>query len=405
MLLTVVLAGTFLFLLSFFVGLKITEIHRLFLADIQTPPQDFHFPPVTIVLAGRDEEKQIGEAVSSMTALSYPDLRVVAVNDRSSDKTGEILDRIAAGNERLKVVHITSLPDGWLGKTNALHAAYESLEPGGGWILFTDADVKFAPDALKKAIFYAESNRIDHLVVYPEMEVGSTLEKAFLAVFGLLLTLDRPSWLVENPKSKKHIGIGAFNLVRRRCIETIDGFRHIALSVDDDLRLGQLLKASGFRPKVAFGKGQVSLRWQENILAYLRGFEKNAFGSLDFRIWMLLYAVAGTFAMTVLPLLTLVISAPSAAKTFAVAIIILQAAILLEGRRANDTGPQYVALIPLGGILIIASLVLSAWATLKNNGIIWRGTKYPLSALKNHVRRRNLHVAEIRRKTPHPTVT
>jgi glycosyltransferase involved in cell wall biosynthesis len=398
MLLTIALAGAFIFVLSYFAGLKLTGFHRLFLEDITDIPPNFTFPTVNIVFAGRDEEKDIGTAVRTMTALSYPDLKVVAVNDRSGDKTGVILDAIANDNDRLQVVHIRTLPEGWLGKTHALNAALESLPPGDGWVLFTDADIKFAPEALKKAVFYAEANRVDHLVVYPEIETDSAVEKAFLAAFGMLLSMDRPSWRVENPASRKHLGIGAFNLVRRRCLDAIGGFRHISLSVDDDIRLAELLKSSGFRPKIAFGTNQVSLRWQENILAYLRGFEKNAFGSMDYQYWKFAYSLIGAFIVTVLPTFALLLSSSFVAQTLAALIILLQAAILADGKRATNIGPQYALLMPLGGIFIMISMSLSTWVALKNKGITWRGTTYPLSDLRAHVRRRNAHVAEIRQK-------
>lgn len=115
------------------------------------------WPRVSIVLAARNEGATIGAALPTVLALDYPDFELIAVDDRSEDDTGAILDRLAAANPKLQVDHIRELPAGWLGKNHALH--HGAQRATGKWILFTDADVHFTPGSLRRAVVHAGSDR------------------------------------------------------------------------------------------------------------------------------------------------------------------------------------------------------------------------------------------------------
>jgi glycosyltransferase involved in cell wall biosynthesis len=134
----------------------------------------------------------------------YPDFEVIAIDDRSTDRTGAILDREAAQNPALRVIHLQALPPGWLGKNHALQKGAEAAS--GSLILFTDADVVMDPSALRRAAFYLESNRLDHLAIAPRAPVPGFLSNAFLGVFATMFTLYTKPWKVSDPDSKKHIG-------------------------------------------------------------------------------------------------------------------------------------------------------------------------------------------------------
>src|SRR5215469_13916359 len=139
-------------------------------------------PRVSIVVPARNEAEHIEAALLSLLQLDYPDYEVIAVDDRSEDATGTIIDRLAeewrprgeASHHLLKVLHVTELPPGWLGKTHAMWLA--GKQATGDWILFTDADVVFRNDALRRAVSYAERVRGDHLVLFPTMIMKSAGE-------------------------------------------------------------------------------------------------------------------------------------------------------------------------------------------------------------------------------------
>src|SRR5918997_1721193 len=132
----------------FWIGLWLATVsHRkgvVRLADLPTEAPEGGWPSLAILFAARNEEEAVGPATRSFLAQDYPGLEVIAVDDRSTDATGAILDAIAAGEDRLRVVHVRELPAGWLGKTNALQMASEATS--ATWLLFSDADVILAPD-------------------------------------------------------------------------------------------------------------------------------------------------------------------------------------------------------------------------------------------------------------------
>ena len=182
-------------------------------------------PRVSIVVPARNEAEHIEAALMSLLQLDYPDYEVIAVDDRSEDATGAILDRLEAqwrereeaSHHRLRVLHVTELPPGWLGKTHAMWQA--GKQATGDWVLFTDADVVFRPDALRRAVVYAERERADHLVLFPTMVMKSAGERMMMAFFQSQFVFAHRPWKVADPKSRDSIGVGAFNLIRREVYE------------------------------------------------------------------------------------------------------------------------------------------------------------------------------------------
>ena len=183
------------------------------------------FPPigntnaqrVSLIFAARDEQEKLPQALETMSKISYPNLEIIAIDDRSQDKTSAILDEAARSNDRLRVIHVKELPQGWLGKPHALQKAYEAST--GEWLLFTDADVRFAPDAISRAMNLVQSRNADHLTLFGDVDREGFWDTVLLTFFGLAMHLATESPRVSNPNSRAYIGIGAFQLVRRSAYE------------------------------------------------------------------------------------------------------------------------------------------------------------------------------------------
>ena len=146
----------------------------------RVPPRN-DGPLVTLVTAARDEAFGIEAAARSLLALEYPALEFVMVNDRSTDRTGEILDGLAIRDSRVRVVHVRELPAGWLGKNHALHRG--AAVARGEWILFADADIVMDPTTVGRAMQYVERRGVDHLTLLPRLVMPGILLEAFLSVF------------------------------------------------------------------------------------------------------------------------------------------------------------------------------------------------------------------------------
>ena len=373
-----------------------SAIHRrkaIRLADLPSDEPVGGWPRVAVIVAARDEEAEVGDAVRSLLALDYPGLALVAVDDRSADRTGTILDELAARDGRLRVVHVGELPEGWLGKTNAMRAGADA-EPDATFYLFTDADVIFAPGALRRAIVLAERDRLDHLVVGPQTTTQGVGERLFMALFTLLMMLKAPLGWVGDPRRKTSIGVGAFNLVRASAFRAIGGFGRIALSVDDDMRLGQALKYAGYRNALVLGDRDVSLRWQVGLGGMVRGLEKNFFAALDFRPGVAVYCALIAFVLAAGPIAGLFVG-PTWCRVVCGLGVAVTAFLLGVSSGSSGVGAHYAVTLPLAGLVIAYALLRSTALTLRRGGVSWRGTLYPLARLEAHTRLRNHWLNEI----------
>src|SRR5271168_2826706 len=181
------------------------------------PALDEVCPNISLIFAARDEEEKLPAALATLAALDYPHLEIIAVDDRSQDASGRILDDFAAAHSRFRAVHVSELPAGWLGKPHALQKAYEAST--GEWLLFTDADVRFETSVLRRAVAMAEKLRADHLTLGAKVEMRGFWEKTVLTFFALAFHVANQLDQVGNVKSKAYAGIGAFQMLKRSVYE------------------------------------------------------------------------------------------------------------------------------------------------------------------------------------------
>src|SRR6202035_727405 len=177
------------------------------------PLEDVDCPSVSILFAARDEAEKLPAALKTFLELDYPRYEIAAANDRSQDDTGQILKSAAQNNSRLKVVSVQELPAGWLGKPHALQKAYE--QSTGEWLIFTDAEVQFAPSLLRSAMALAKKKGWDHLTLSGRMDMFSFGERIALTFFGLAFLMGVRPWRVSDPKSSAFAGVGMFQLIQR----------------------------------------------------------------------------------------------------------------------------------------------------------------------------------------------
>lgn len=341
------------------------------------------WPSVRIVVAARDEAVDVEEAVATFVGQDYPNLEVVVVNDRSSDGTGEILERIAATEPSLHVKHISQLPDDWLGKNHALHVG--ALDATSDWLLFTDADVSLHPATLRRAIALAEKRKIDHLTCSPALIGGSWLLQSLVAFFSLVFVLFVQPVRAANPRSKAHVGLGAFNLVRTEAYRAVGGHSRIPLRPDDDLQLGKIVKQAGFRQMLAFGHGMVEVPWYRTVGEMARGLEKNSFAPFEYNLFAVLVAGVLYNFTFILPYVGLVFASSVAARLmFAGAILAML--IVAGGNGKKTTGRPWLSAftLPLAAVIYIWIFLRAIVLTLWRGGIVWRDHFYPLAALRRN---------------------
>lgn len=347
------------------------------------PPLADPLPRVSIIIPARNEERNVEEALASVLALDYENLEIDVVDDRSTDRTGEILDRMAGADPRLRIVHVRELPPGWLGKNHALWLGAEKAT--GEYLLFTDADVVMEPSTLRRAVALMEADRLDHLTASPAIERRGLLFEMFIGVFSLFFSLFVKPWKVKDPKSPKHVGIGAFNLVRAGAYRAAGGHRAIAMRPDDDLKLGKILKKNGFRQELVYGQGLLRVEWYASIRELIQGLMKNAFSGVDYRVWVIAVSTVLQLAVYVWPFLALILTSGVVSgavrwlnlASVATLLTLCWANAPLAGvRRWHGIG------FPVASLLFLYILWRATLTTLWNDGIDWRGTHYALADLK-----------------------
>ncbi|HLJ41505.1 MAG TPA: glycosyltransferase family 2 protein [Candidatus Acidoferrales bacterium] len=344
-----------------------------------TPFDGPKFPRVSILFAARDEAAKLPEALASLLALDYPNYEVIAVDDRSEDATLEILNNFAQRDTRLKVTHIAELPQGWLGKPHALEMAYR--QSAGEWLVFTDADVQFAPDLLRRALALIKQEQSDHLTLLAGLDLRGFWEPTAVGYLGVCFALGVRPWRVSNPKSKVYMGVGAFQMIRRSTYEAIGTHRRLAMEVLDDMKLGKLVKQNGFRSGVAPSEKFLRIRWQEGIGNVIKGMTKNMFAGFDFNIAKTLLGVAGIFVISVLPILGIIFArgpAQIAAGVAAVVAMLFEAQLMTQAKASRWFGMTHA----LGAVIVCYIIVRSMVVTLGRGGVVWRGTFYALEELK-----------------------
>jgi glycosyltransferase involved in cell wall biosynthesis len=373
-----ILAGvTLLGAIVVFIDLSIgnLSIPALELEEPATPPA----PRVSIITAARNEEREIRAALQSILHLDYPNYEIIAVNDRSEDRTGTILEEMRADNPQLRVIHVDTLPDGWLGKNHALFAGANASS--GDLILFSDADVKFSRTSLTRAVGYMQRKNIDHVTVAPRLELGTVPLSLAVQFFFMAFTVYMRPWKARDPKSKHFMGIGAFNLMKREAYERAGTMARIALRPDDDIMLAKILKQSGARQHIVNGQDMLSVHWYYTLREMVAGLQKNAFAGLKYSVILAAGAILGILIFNIWPFIAVFVTT-GLVRTLNIGVCLLLMT-MYAGGAYRMRGRAWLAIAyPAAAAIFIYILVTATARTVFGRGIAWRGTRYSLEDLK-----------------------
>ncbi len=337
-------------------------------------------PSITVIVPARNEAADIAATLHSLLSQDYP-LQIIAVDDRSTDDTGTIMDSIAAQHpEKLRALHIAELPSGWLGKTHAM--ALAARQAPTDYLLFTDGDVLFHPTAIRLALANAVATHADHLVTVPTTIIKRWDEAAILGFFQLFSLWAARPWRIANPDAKRDaIGIGAFSLLRREAYLQIGGFESLRMEIIEDLGLGRRIKHAGLAQRIAFGRGLVSLHWASGVNGLINVMTKNLWAAFRYHISLALLGCLWLFTFCIAPALGLFFS-PTRVPAIVTLLAVIYAYRLLS--RTSNISAWNAFLMPLGALVFVVALVRSALVTMKQGGVIWRGTFYSLAELRKN---------------------
>lgn len=346
-------------------------------------------PDITVIVPARDEDAAIESCLRSLLASTGLRLEIIAVDDRSSDRTGPLMDNLAkdalrnASPHQFEVIHITDLPAGWLGKPHAMAAGARCAT--APWILFTDGDVMFAPRAPELGLREATALHADHLVLLPTVILKSTGECAILSAMQALATWMVRLWKIADPQAKDYFGAGGFNLIRRDVYQKIGGFEALRMEVIEDVHLGRLVKRAGFAQRVIIGRDLVKVRWLEGTFGVVRLLEKNGFAVTRFRVGMHLLACLAFAIDAIVPLIAIACGGWTMVAGLAAYLGI--ALVYRAGRSTTGIATGHALLFAPAVIIFCYGFLRSMVLALHRGGILWRGTLYPLNELRRATRR------------------
>jgi glycosyltransferase involved in cell wall biosynthesis len=345
------------------------------LERLTTPPTESRIK-CSVVIAARDEEVRIEQTIRHLLAQRGVEAEFIVVDDRSTDRTGEILHRLANEDVRVQVKRVDVLPDGWLGKCHACHVGASAAT--GDWILFTDADCWLKPDVIARAVRLAQREEADHVTISP----GTVIESLGPRAWHLLFLTSLLNWFsgVNRDRPKTYLGIGAFNLVHAAAYRQCGGYKALHLTVLDDVKLGLLLRRAGKRTRAFLGVDDVECHWGTTVWSMVKIMEKNYFAAIDYRLGL---ALAGSvFVIIVSAILVLGLLSGTAAGVAAglsPLSLILPSGIL--ARRVGWSWPCAVC-VPFMFPVFLYALLNSIFVTMRQGGVRWRDTFYALDTLR-----------------------
>ena len=389
-------AGWLWFAFTCLVGLvwlrRLKDLARARRDDVLTPAdadaESAELPSISMIVAAKDEQENIGRCVEGLLAQDYPKLQLIFVNDRSTDRTAALIDQAAARDERVTAVHVRELRQGWFGKNNAMREGVQRAT--GDWLCFSDADCTFESTRLLSAsIKYAMNRKIDFLSVLPRLEASTFWEKVVQPVAGAVLVFWFPPEKVNDPRSSRAYANGAFMLLSRATYDDIGGHEPVKTEVNEDMHMARLAKQAGHALRVVRSAGMYRVRMYSGFGEIWRGWSRifyGCFGTLP----RLLVSVAFLALFSLSPYVTLLLSflAGDAAVAFALAAgaaIIAQQTVLWQFWKLSQLPPYWATTYPLGATICLG-MILSAMTKLGGlTATSWRGTKYRGHALDERV--------------------
>jgi cellulose synthase/poly-beta-1,6-N-acetylglucosamine synthase-like glycosyltransferase len=336
-------------------------------------------PLVTVVVPARNEAPSIEQGLRALCNQTYEMLEVIVVNDRSTDRTAEVIAKVRREHPLLQVITITALPEGWLGKTNAMHVG--ARQARGEFLIFTDADVCLEKTTISRAVHVINEQRLDHLALVFQNSTKGRLLNALITDIGMgLLMLFKP-WRVVEPKSRFFIGVGAFNMVRAAAYHALGGHEKIRMQAVDDVFLGKMVKQHGFRQNCLLAYEYVTVPWYDSVDELISGLMKNVYAVFHYKLSWALGAVILVALFFIAPLFFIFFTTGVTRYLFLFAVLIR---IGVSGAGMLKAGLPAGAIICLliTPFITIYIMLKAVWTTSRQRGITWRGNFYSLETLK-----------------------
>ncbi len=335
-------------------------------------------PFISICVPARNEERGIRSCLTSLLNQNYPHFEVIAVNDHSTDATGDIIQSLASEFSNLHTLECQPLPSDWLGKPFALYQA--ARQARGDYLIFTDADPVFQPHALTTAVHVMTVRDLDMLTLMPGTEFGSFWERAVQPViFGFIVALSRFK-KINSPDHTTAMGFGAFIMVKKDVYERIGGHEGVKYEVLEDVMLAKRAKKAGCNLLAADAKSIFSIRMYHSLQEIWTGWRKNIFIAMKKSIVRTVYYICVIVGFLVTPWLVLFwnVWQGTGILLTGTALVALLMTLTASFHLCEELRLQRrnAFLFPIGAFVMSAIMVNSMFQVLVKRQTEWRGRKY-----------------------------
>jgi len=378
---TVILVGVFLAWLSL--------MHSMYQSFTKTPFLDRFenkstaTPKVSVILPARNEEGFIGRCLESLRTQDYNDFEIIAIDDSSEDKTGEIIEELAKKDS--KIIHVTAneKPQNWMGKNWACMEGFKKAT--GDIMLFTDADTKFEKNVMSLAVSHLQSDDLDALTVIPRLRCIDKITKITLPMLSTFLHSRYSALNVNNPKKKVGYFFGSFFVIKRRVYEEIGTHEKVKQEIIEDGALGKITKESGYALKMVRGEHLIEALYSRSSKEMWNGlkrlmvplYHQNSASAVGvfFAVLFILFMPIPLLAYSViafepsLSFSTLLISA-------IISTITIFSASIMETRMGLDLSIMNSVFAPIGSIIVVLGFLSGILHANKSTAVSWRGRKY-----------------------------
>lgn len=379
---TLLILSLFCLTLVFYAFLKNVEESKL---------TDRELPFVSIIVPARNEETKIGRCLESILDQNYPGFEVVVIDDRSTDRTGDVIEKISKRDSRIKYVRGKDAPHGWIGKCNAL--AHAVGYASGDWFLFTDADTCHARNSIRDSVSYALSNKVDLISFVPVQELGSFWERLVMPTLLSSFLVGDPFHSVNDPKAKRAYAYGQYILCRRSSYLAAGGHQSVRDEIVEDHAIARVFKEKGYKICVADGKTLYSVRMYTNLETLWQGWTKNLYSLIDSQVFNLSLVLLLINAVMLFPYYLIFsigakwFSGDFAYLTELITLVTTQFVILLFWfARTTDhhagVSVRHFFLLPLGAIAVTVLYLHAAYLVLTGGQVSWKGRRYIVNTSK-----------------------
>ena len=378
---TAILVGVFLAWLSL--------THTMYQSFTRTPfldkfeKKNIQMPRVSVILPARNEENFISRCLETLSTQDYKDFEIIAIDDSSEDKTGEIIEKFAKQDSKIIHVSAREKPENWMGKNWACMEGFKKAT--GSLLLFTDADTKFEKNVITLTVSHLQSEELDALTVIPRLRCIDRITKITLPMLSTFLHSRYSALNVNNPKKKVGYFFGSYFMIKKQVYEEIGTHERVKQEIVEDGALGKITKESGYALKMVRGEHLIEALYSRSSKEMWNGLK---------RLMVPLYHQNASWAIGVffavlfilfipIPFLAYSIIAFDSSLSFTtvliasiISTITVFLASAMEAKMGLNLSLVNTIFAPLGSIIVVLGFLAGILQANKSTAVSWRGRKY-----------------------------